>query len=415
MNIGIVTTWFERGAAYVSKQFEEIISKKHNVFIFARGGESFAKGDPKWDTENVHWSQYPLNFQVINKKEFVSWLKEKNINLVLFNEQQIFDPIIWCKEIGVKTVAYIDYYTERTIPLFDAYDALICNTKRHASAFENHHTVHYLSWGTDINMYKPLHDDGRLVEEGKVTFFNSAGMNPLRKGTDTFIKALLLCNDCHNIKAIIHSQKKLTEVFPELKEPIEKLVNEGKLEIVEETISAPGLYYRADVYVYPSILDGIGLTVPEAISSGLACIASDNPPMNEFVNVECGSLIPVTRLYARADGYYWPQCRCDINALAKIMKDYATNPNMVIDKKKKARKYAENKLSFEKNASKITEILETVRLSVISPQIRQKIESFENRMNTKIIKNLIKYKLYLLPSKTIRKQLRYHDKSKTRE
>lgn len=407
MNIGIVTTWFERGAAYVSKQFEEIISKKHNVFIFARGGESFAKGDPKWDAENVHWSQYPLNRQEINKKEFISWLRENAIDLVLFNEQQIFAPVVWCKEIGVKTVAYIDYYTERTIPFFDVYDALICNTKRHASAFENHHTVYYLPWGTDTDMYKPVSDDGKLVEEGKVTFFNSAGMNPLRKGTDTFIKALSLCDDCKNIKAIIHSQRKLAEVFPELQGTIEQLVSEGKLEIIEKTVSAPGLYYRADVYVYPSILDGIGLTVPEAIASGLACIASDNPPMNEFVNNECGSLIPVTRLYARVDGYYWPQCRCDVSALAQMIKDYATNPDMVIDKKRKARKYAEENLSFEKNADKITEILEKVRLTETSSSTLQQIRNYENRTNAKIMKQLIKYKLYLLPSKTIRKILCY--------
>lgn len=58
MNIGIVTTWFERGAAYVSRQFEQVLEKDgHNVFILARGGEKYAKGDPKWDLDNVHWGK----------------------------------------------------------------------------------------------------------------------------------------------------------------------------------------------------------------------------------------------------------------------------------------------------------------------------------------------------------------------
>lgn len=43
MNIGIVRTWFERGAAYVSRQYMEVLAERHNIFIYARGGESFAK------------------------------------------------------------------------------------------------------------------------------------------------------------------------------------------------------------------------------------------------------------------------------------------------------------------------------------------------------------------------------------
>ena len=57
MNIGIVTTWFERGAAYVSRQFKDALSAQNNVFIYARGGESYAKGDPDWDDANVFWSK----------------------------------------------------------------------------------------------------------------------------------------------------------------------------------------------------------------------------------------------------------------------------------------------------------------------------------------------------------------------
>ena len=61
MNIGIVTTWFERGAAYVSKQFEESLEINNNVFIYARGGEKYAIGDPIWDKDNVTWSKKTLD------------------------------------------------------------------------------------------------------------------------------------------------------------------------------------------------------------------------------------------------------------------------------------------------------------------------------------------------------------------
>ena len=39
MNIGIVTSWFERGAAYVSRAFMQSLQELgHDVRIFVRGG-----------------------------------------------------------------------------------------------------------------------------------------------------------------------------------------------------------------------------------------------------------------------------------------------------------------------------------------------------------------------------------------
>jgi 1,2-diacylglycerol 3-alpha-glucosyltransferase len=55
VNIGIVTTWFERGAAYVSRQYAKSFLSKHDVLIYARGG------DQKWDNDfnctNVTWAK----------------------------------------------------------------------------------------------------------------------------------------------------------------------------------------------------------------------------------------------------------------------------------------------------------------------------------------------------------------------
>lgn len=43
MNIGLVTTWFERGAAYVSKAYLNSLKTDNNVFIYARGGENMLR------------------------------------------------------------------------------------------------------------------------------------------------------------------------------------------------------------------------------------------------------------------------------------------------------------------------------------------------------------------------------------
>lgn len=380
MNIGIVTTWFERGAAYVSRQFEEVLQQKYNIFIFARGGEKYAKGDPNWDHKNVFWSTRNARFMGMwySKKEFVKWAKDNKIDAVIFNEQQNFTPVTWAKELGLLTIAYIDYYTEETVPLFDIYDGLICNTKRHYSAFEDLGNAYYIPWGTDVDLYKPTNEG--LVNKGKVTFFNSAGMNPLRKGTDTFIKALDKCKDL-DFKAVIQSQKTLHSYFPELDDTIKNLMKNGKLEVIEKTVPAPGLYYKADVYVYPSILDGIGLTVCEAVSSGLACITSDNPPMSEFVEPQYGSLIPINRLWARSDGYYWPQCRCDVDGLAKILKVYIENPQEVIKKKKAAREWALSHFSFKDNAQSLFGIIESMKKRPYDEALLRKIYLYDNKQH----------------------------------
>ena len=48
MNIGIVTTWFERGAAYVSKTYMDLMTQLgHKVFIYSRAGWKKPSGKAK--------------------------------------------------------------------------------------------------------------------------------------------------------------------------------------------------------------------------------------------------------------------------------------------------------------------------------------------------------------------------------
>lgn len=376
MRIGIVTSWFERGAAYVSRQFMDVLQKTDEVFIYARGGEKYAIGDPKWDLPNVYWGkrkEFVTYFaSYIVKKDFINWLKRERIELVFFNEQHYFAPVVWCKDLGIKTAAYIDYYTENTIPFFDVYDCLICNTERHRFAFRNHPNAQYLKWGTNISLYCPQ-------EEKKpcLTFFHSAGMGPFRKGTDLLIRAFYQTKLRKQSRLFIHTQVSLTEKFPELKSLIEELLSEGTLIIQEGTVAAPGLYYKGDVYVYPSRLDGIGLTLMEAASSGLACITTDNAPMNEFVTPLFGSLVKVDYFYCRSDAYYWPMSVVSINSLSAILDDYISGTYNVEEMKRQAREYALKELDFGKNCSSLHDILINAEIAPLKPVLRSKIKSYD--------------------------------------
>ncbi len=360
MRIGIVTVWFERGAAYVSRQYCNSLSQKHDVFIYARGGESYATGDPVWDNDRVTWgrpSVIPIH-SAIDLKDFKKWLEREKIDIVFFNEQRWWDPVILCNQMGLLTGAYVDYYTEETAPLFNNYDFLICNTKRHHSVFRWHPQCFYIPWGTEPEIFKSRTFDA--VSPEMITFFHSAGMNPKRKGTGPVLEAFSEIKD--KARLVIHSQKKIREEFPDFKPKIDSMEQSGRLKCYENTVPAPGLYHMGDVYLYPSTLEGIGLTIAEAMACGLPVITSDNPPMNEFVqHGENGRLVKIDSFVSRADGYYWPQCLVNRNDLRFHMEWYVENFYRIPELKRQAREYAEQNLSWTSNSGSLAELFSSVR------------------------------------------------------
>jgi 1,2-diacylglycerol 3-alpha-glucosyltransferase len=187
--IGLVTTWFERGAAYVSKQYVDALKSDFDVFIYVRGGEKYAIDDPNWNADNLYWGKRfkYLAGSYINLEDFRNWLILNKIEIAFFNEQHNWSPIIACSKLGILTGAYIDYYKKDTVKLFNSYDFVICNTKRHFSVFENHEQSFYVPWGTDVNLFSPKPKPKKFQD--RIVFFHSAGMNPKRKGTDLVIRA----------------------------------------------------------------------------------------------------------------------------------------------------------------------------------------------------------------------------------
>lgn len=376
LNIGIVSTWFERGAAYVSKQYMLTLQKEYDVLIYARGGEKFAIGDPVWDTPNVTWGIENTNSLIntwIEKDHFLNWIEINKIDIVFFNEQWWFAPILWCKNKGIKTGAYIDYYKKHTVPLFHIYDFLICNTKRHFSVFENHPQSFYIPWGSDINLFKP--QNYKPVNNDFITFFHSAGMNPSRKGTDILLKSFSKLK--RPARLYIHTQVDLIKFFPELQQILDDLISKGRLEIFNGTVSAPGLYEKGDVYVYPTRLEGIGLTIAEAACSGLPVIVPNCPPMNEFCSKQNGRLIEIDNFKIRADNYYWPECIVNEESLRNELEYYIDNFSNIINLKKDARIYAEMYLDWAKNSNNILFYFRSIKHLPTSYFLNLRVRSYD--------------------------------------
>src|SRR5699024_6606517 len=141
---------------------------------------------------------------------------------------------------------------------------------------------YYVPWGTDTELYRPNYEKRA---DKQLTFFHSAGMSN-RKGTNFVIDCFIEGEIYKEAKLIIHTQKNFERNFGYNIKELEKF----NVEIIEKSVTAPGLYYLADVYVYPTMLDGLGLTMYEALSAGLPVITTNHPPMNEVINNDVGYL-----------------------------------------------------------------------------------------------------------------------------
>ncbi len=400
MNIGIVTTWFERGAAYVSKQYKESLEKEgHQVFVFARGGEKYAKGDPNWDSDRVTWSSryvFPVATYV-DLNEFRKWLQKFKIEAVLFNEQVWLKPVQLCRQLGIKTVLYVDYYTEDQIEAFSLFDVLICNTKKHYSAFSWHPQCVYIPWGTDVDVFNT--SKIRSPSE-KLRFFHSAGMSPHRKGTDLLVRAYEICardrNFRENTELVIHSQISLRQAIRSKRSSdtvinsLNKIEASGNLVLHEGTVGAPGLYHLGDIYVYPSRLEGVGLTVAEALACGMPVVVPDDGPMNEFIPQNGSHLVKVERFFARADGYYWPQNEVSIDNLSAKLFECYEHRAQIKEYSQLSREHAESNLNWKKNSTDIANAFTETRTTFPGDDVVE----FSLRMHSKKYPKIENYEYF---------------------
>lgn len=379
MNIGIVTTWMERGAAYVSKNYEVLLEQSgHNVFIYARGGENCAKGT-SWDAPNVYWGEKNRS-TVIKKRRFFSWIRKNNLDVIIFNEQKYFPILVETKKqfSNVRICAYVDYYKEDTRELFNIYDFVICNTHRHFEAMDLHPQRFYLKWGVDTSVYKPT-----CVNHDQICFFHSVGMSA-RKGTNILVDAFIDGKLFEKSKLVLHTQIPIEKVCNYTKDELEKY----NIEVIQKTVTAPGLYYLGDVYVYPTTLDGLGLTMYEAIACGLPVITTDNGPMNEVINNDIGSLVKIDRFYSRTDGYYWPLCNANKDDLIVKMKYYIDNREKIGELRKKARDYAVSEYNLYNRVEELDRIMRTAKSRPYDERIAKAIQQREKNENRSLILSL---------------------------
>lgn len=117
----------------------------------------------------------------------------------------------------------------------------------------------------------PVKIPNQKFQKPQLTFGTIVG-NPLRKGLIYLLEAWEKLN-LPNSKLIIKMNPVLLDHFPVLQELIRC---QSSIEVRGFYPNISDFYHECDVFVLPSVDDGFGLVVTEALAHGLPCIATDH-------------------------------------------------------------------------------------------------------------------------------------------
>ena len=100
------------------------------------------------------------------------------------------------------------------------------------------------------------------------------------KNINTFLNVAKIVNDTYS-SANIHFIL-LSKLRNATKRSVKRM-RLSNLEIIESTDNLSGIYYRSDIFLFPSVIEGFGLPLVEAMSFGIPIIYSNKPPMCDIV------------------------------------------------------------------------------------------------------------------------------------
>lgn len=349
LNIGFVSIWFERGQSYVTKALRDIVAKEHNAFVLARTGMVY--GQTKLE-KNLYWnvpnlttySEYEIPPDIL-----ISWIRKNELDAVIFNEEYDWELVRTVKYMGAKALTYLDYYKEDWKHNMRLYDKVLCSTLRTYHMAKDFCNAHYIGWAVDTELFRPTdHKDKEF------TFFHNAGwlgMN-FRKMTPAVVLAFdAISKYLQDVTLFIHTQVELDKLPPVI---IRLIRDNPRITYHIETVPAPGLYHKGHILVFASKLEGLGLPLPEGLACGLPAIATNAPPMNEFVRDGYnGLLVDVAHCVERKDNIIFPETLVSVNDLAVKMAQFATDPARVVELGKNARRYVEENLSLQHFEEKV--------------------------------------------------------------
>lgn len=353
LRIGFISAWFERGQAYVTKTIRDALHRRHETHVLARTGRVYGvpmlESKGFWDVPNLttHPDQ-KLPLRVVEE-----WIRDRRLDMVIFNEEYDWDLVQCCKRQGVRVLTYLDYYQYGWRDLMAVYDAVLCSTRRTFELVKGFCNAHYIGWAVDSELFRPQENGER-----KHTFFHNAGWLGVnyRKMTPVTVVAFeAVSRHMPDVSLLVHAQAEMERLPHEVVQIVRR---NPKITYHVATLPAPGLYHKAAILVFPSKLEGLGLPLLEGMACGLPAIATDAPPMNEFVrDHENGLLVPVSVAVPRDDAIAFPEALVSVNDLAVKMAQLAQDPSLVRRMGKQAREFIVGEMDMDRFAGRLSDVI----------------------------------------------------------
>ena len=371
IRLGLVTAWGECGMGYVARNWVYTFNKYNEKIEY----QIYSRSLP-WLTK-FRW-QGPM---VINGPEqmeidhphFWNWIDEFKPDVILFQDQNIYgkskmrEESSRLKKMGVKLINYPDWIMRGEIEKYRGiYDINLAHVKRNYNWLVDAGTDQptLIPWGVIIKNF-PFYE--RNVKD-KIIFYLNIGTGTTRKGYTLIPEVLdkmkgnfinrFLTPKMYDYKFIVTAIEDSTNRIN--KSFINYFNSNPQCEFHYKTANneSGGLYSMGDVYIYPTKKEGIGLTITEAMCTGMPVVTSNYPTMNEWLEDEKeGRLIKpktIKKSSMPTDKVY-----IDTSHLAEILIDYIENPEKVTEHSFNARETIIKKYNWDDR--------DNIILSTISP------------------------------------------------
>jgi glycosyltransferase-like protein len=244
-------------------------------------------------------------------QEFVEYLKQSNLNYDCYHAQDCISAnalAILRKDQQiphfVRTVHHIEDYSSRYLQqcqersIREA-DLCLCVSARWQAELHQHYQIHASRVINGVNLWRfsPILSGSEyaLKEQWKLNgspiYLTVGGIEP-RKNSIRLLQAFTqVLKEYPNAQLVIAGGATLFD-YQSYRDEFFALAHQLQIEIGRSLVlpgvisdsELPALYRIADAFVFPSVKEGWGLVVLEAIASGLPVITSNQAPFTEFLS-----------------------------------------------------------------------------------------------------------------------------------
>jgi glycosyltransferase involved in cell wall biosynthesis len=283
MRIGIVTKWFNRGQPIVGRHLRSALDELgHETHVLARPMKEgrrrpgLIQRDDVWDQPGVtEASAYDVPMA-----EYEEWVESDGIEAVFCDQNYQFEELGTLRRQGIRVVGRFvwEAFAEEHVPgAQDAYDLVYSLTECER--------VRYLAWGMETpfvlwGCHPEMTSMAPNRDHDEVRFIFPGGYLGRRKPIREVVEAFLRTGS-PDLRLLVKFQLDTPKHADFLKRAarrdprIELLVEDQPREEHLRTFA------DCDVCVTPSLWEGLGLPLYEALAFGMPIITNDDPPMNE--------------------------------------------------------------------------------------------------------------------------------------